>query len=126
MIIQGDIMKKQSVFYDDTGVGVVRRLFALFFLNVSDWICTLALIKTGLFKEANPLMSTVVSNIYLGFFVKVCVPLTLIFFAFSNIKNADSHQLRISNSIVLAGTAIYFLLNLYHIVCFILADHILH
>ncbi len=118
-------MKKLSIFCDDTGIGIKRRLTALFLLNVSDWICTLALLRTGLFREANPLMSKVVAGLPSGFLVKVCMPLALILFAFSKIKSADSRQRLISNNIVLAGTTVYFLLNIYHIICFAMTAYIL-
>lgn len=104
--------------HDDTAIGTKRRLFLLFMFNLSDWICTMALLGTGLFKEANPLMRDVVSSFFLGFVIKVAMPLSLILFAVSRIKYSDRRQILISNNIALFGVAIYFLLNIYHIMCF--------
>ena len=87
-------------------------------LNVSDWICTLALLRTGLFKEANPLMRGIIDNKAAGLCVKIFLPLALIAFALTKIKEADKRQLLLSNNIALFGVAVYFLLNIYHIVCF--------
>ena len=113
-------MNISALWHDDTALGAKKRLFLLFMLDLSDWICTLALLSTGLFKEANPLMRNVIENTLLGFLVKVALPLGLILFALTKLKDADSKQLRLSNNIALVGVAVYFLLNLYHISCFLL------
>ena len=111
-------MKISALWRDDTSYAARRRLFLLFMLNLSDWICTGALLGTGLFKEANPLMKGAISSLSLGLIVKVAVPLGLILFALTKIGSADKRQLLISNNIALFGVAVYFLLNLYHIACF--------
>lgn len=113
-------MKNLAVFHDDTALGAKKRLFLLFMLNLSDWICTLALLGTGFFKEANPLMQGVIADPLLGFLVKAALPLGLILFAVTKLKEADSRQILISNNVALFGVSVYFLLNLYHILCFVL------
>ena len=113
-----------EVVRDDTALGAKKRLFLLFALNLSDWICTLSLLETGLFKEANPLMRSVIESVALGFFVKVALPLALIIFALTKLKGADSRQILVSNNIALFGVAVYFVLNLYHIMCFTLVNMI--
>ena len=120
MIYAGDDMKISALWHDDTALGARKRLFLLFMLNISDWICTLSLLKTGLFKEANPLMSGIISNVWLGLLVKAGLPLALILFALTKVESADSRQLLLSNNIALVGVSVYFLLNLYHISCFAL------
>ena len=111
-------IKISALWRDDTALGVKKRLFLLFMLNLSDWICTLALLRTGMFKEANPLMENVISNYALGFAVKAVMPFGLILFALTKLKDADRRQILISNNIALFGVSVYFLLNLYHIACF--------
>lgn len=111
-------MNISALWRDDTALGTKKRLFLLFMLDLSDWICTLALLRTGLFREANPLMRGVIENTALGLFVKVLLPLSLILFALTKLKGADRRQLRLSNNIALVGVAVYFLLNVYHIACF--------
>lgn len=111
-------IKISALWRDDTALGMKKRLFLLFMLNLSDWICTLALLRTGLFKEANPLMENVISNYALGFAVKAVMPFGLILFALTKLKDADRRQILISNNIALFGVSVYFLLNLYHIACF--------
>lgn len=105
-------------FKNDTVLCTKKRLFLLFILNVSDWLCTLALISTGYFEEINPLMKNVVASPLLGFVVKIFVPLIFVLFALSKVKESDSRQLLISNNIALFGVAVYVLLNIYHIMCF--------
>ena len=113
-------MNISTLWRDDSALSTKKRLFLLFMLNVSDWICTLALLRTGLFREANPLMRGVIENLWLGLLVKAVLPLALIIFAVTKLKGADRRQLLLSNNIALAGVAVYFLLNVYHIVCFAL------
>lgn len=103
---------------NDTILCTKKRLFLLFMLNLSDWVCTLALISTGFFEEANPLMRGVVSNPVLGFAVKIFVPLIFILLAVSKLSNADKKQVLTSNNIALLGVSVYTLLNLYHVICF--------
>lgn len=107
-----------TLFNNSSVACIKRRLFLLFMLNLSDWLCTLALISTGYFAEANPLMRNVVESPFLGFLVKFALPLGLILFAVRKIKFAEPKQIAISNNIVLAGVAIYVMINLYHLFCF--------
>ena len=52
----------------------------IYSLNAADWICTVTLLRTGGFFEANPLMSPVMDNLSLGFLVKCILPaFTLMF-----------------------------------------------
>ena len=111
--------KISALWKDDSEICIKKRLFLLFMFNFSDWICTLSLLRTGFFKEANPLMRDVISSVYLGLLVKAVIPLILILFAVSKIKDADKRQLLISNNIALFGVSVYFLLNVYHIACFV-------
>ncbi len=107
-----------NIVKNDTALCTKKRLFLLFMLNMSDWICTLSLLATGAFEEANPLMKNVIESPFLGFFVKVFLPLVFILFALSKLADADKKQILFSNNIALAGVSVYLLLNLYHIVCF--------
>lgn len=107
-----------NIFKDDSVACTKRRLFLLFLLNMSDWICTLALLSTGMFEEANPLMKNIIESPLLGFLVKAALPFCLILFAVSKLKVADSRQLIVSNNIALFGVAVYLLINIYHLFCF--------
>lgn len=39
-----------------------QKMFFLYFLNITDWICTEALLASGYFAEANPVMQPVLNN----------------------------------------------------------------
>ena len=107
-----------NIVKNDTILCTKKRLFLLFILNFSDWICTLSLLSTGYFEEANPLMKTVIANPLAGFIVKAAMPFVLIMTALYKIKNSDSKQLLIANNICLVGVSVYLLINIYHIICF--------
>lgn len=107
-----------NILKNDTVLCTKKRLFLLFMLNMSDWVCTLALLSTGYFEEANPLMRNIIASPMLGFAVKILLPLLFISFALSKVNNADSKQILVSNNIALFGVSVYLLLNIYHIICF--------
>ncbi len=107
-----------NILRDSTTLCTKRRLFLLFMLNMSDWVCTLALVSTGVFEEANPLMKNVISMPMLGFLVKVALPLVMILAALPRLKNSDERQVLLSNRVCLCGVLIYVLINLYHLFCF--------
>ena len=104
--------------HDSTTLCTKRRLFLLFMLNMSDWVCTLALLSTGIFEEANPIMKYIISNPLLGFLVKIAIPLVMILAAVSQLEYSDERQVLLSNRVCLCGVAIYVIINLYHIFCF--------
>ena len=107
-----------NIVKNDTILCTKKRLFLLFILNFSDWICTLSLLATGYFEEANPLMKNIIANPLAGFIVKAAMPFVLIMTALYKIKNSDSKQLLIANNICLVGVSVYLLINIYHIICF--------
>lgn len=97
-----------------------RKLFLLYFLNVSDIVLTLLLLKTGYFMEVNSVMVDVVSNPWLSIFLKVFVVLILILFLCRRMKQANSKQLFYSNIIICFAVLIYILINLSHMLWAIL------
>lgn len=109
-----------NVLRNDTILCTEKRLFLLFMLNMSDWLCTLALISTGAFEEANPLMKNIITRPLLGASVKVIFPFVFIFFALKKAREADKQQLLVSNNIALFGVIVYVMINLYHLVCFLI------
>ena len=110
-------------FNDSTVLCTKKRLFLLFMLDVSDWVCTLSLIATGVFEEANPLMKQVIAMPALGFLVKVALPFVMILAAVGRLKYADEKQVLISNRVCLCGVVVYVLINIYHIFCFAFVNY---
>ncbi|GAA0857563.1 MULTISPECIES: DUF5658 family protein [Clostridium] len=97
-----------------------RKLFLLYFLNVSDIVLTLLLLKTGYFMEANSIMVDIVSSPLLSIFLKVFVVLMLILFLCRRMRHANSKQLFYSNIIICFAVLIYIVINLSHILWIIL------
>lgn len=59
---------------------MLRKLCLIYSLNAADWICTVTLIRTGGFYEANPLMSCVIGDLSLGFLIKCILPAFILMF----------------------------------------------
>ena len=52
-----------------------QKLFFLYILNLSDWLCTEALLATGRFVEANPIMNPVMPHFLPTLLLKGILPL---------------------------------------------------
>lgn len=57
---------------------VRRRLRLLYILNIIDWICTVILLSSGGFYEANPLMRPIVTSVPIGFLIKGVLPAAIV------------------------------------------------
>ena len=79
-----------------------QKMFFLYFLNITDWICTEALLASGYFAEANPVMQPVLNNFWQTIIIKGV---------------GDSI---IINIMLYVGISIYMLVNLWHIFNFVL------
>jgi hypothetical protein len=99
---------------------IASKLLLLYFLNGLDIVFTLLLLRTGLYREANPFMSAVVQSPIDSLVLKLLVPALLLAYIFFRIKNATARQLKLSNYILGVIIAFYCLVNLSHIVWFIL------
>ena len=55
-----------------------QKIFFLYFLNITDWICTEALLASGYFAEANPVMQPVLNNFWQTVIIKGVIPLAVI------------------------------------------------
>ena len=55
-----------------------QKMFFLYFLNITDWICTEALLASGYFAEANPVMQPVLNNFWQTIIIKGVIPLAVI------------------------------------------------
>lgn len=98
---------------------IKRKVQILYVLNVVDMICTLMLLKTGHFIEVNLLLKSVVQEPIKMVFIKVLLPILLLFYLYQRIKKASPKQLKISN-IVLNGAVIFYgLVNIIHVFGFL-------
>ena len=96
------------------------KLLMLYLLNVSDWLCTEALIASGRFYEANPIMQSVVDSFWLTLLVKGVLPLVLVLFCAFIFRLADCEEGRFAGWMINFGIIVYSLLNIWHIANFVL------
>lgn len=96
------------------------KLLILYILNVTDIIFTLLLLNTGLYIEANTLMTGAVQNPMAGFTLKVVLPAAMLFYLYIRMQKANNTQLKISNVIINIAAFLYALINTSHLIWFIL------
>ena len=104
--------KKGFSFYD--------KLAFLYLLNIIDWLCTEALLLSGRFYEANPLMSTFITEFWQTFIIKVLLPLVITVLCSVIFKLSGAEELRFADVLIYIGIVIYALLNVWHIFNFVL------
>jgi len=93
-----------------------KKLVLLYFLNVTDILFTLALLKTGLFREMNIFMAEIVKHPFVSIVLKVAFPAVLLFFIFRKLSDMDYEELKAANIGILISLTIYSLVNLTHII----------
>jgi hypothetical protein len=96
------------------------KLTLLYFLNLVDWFCTEALISSGYFYEANPIMQPVFESFWLTLLVKGALPLLLIGICAIIFKLADTEETLTARIVLYIGITAYALVNLWHIFNFVL------
>lgn len=97
-----------------------RKLGFLYLLNISDWFCTLALLNSGYFAEANPFMSGVITNLPMSFAIKCLIPLLLVVYVNRRANDASEKQIKFSSRIIVGAIILYTLINLSHVANFLL------
>lgn len=95
-----------------------NKLAILYFLNITDMICTLLLLNSGFFIEINPFMIKVVQNLSTSFILKIVLPAVLLLYLSLRISRATDSQLKISNIIINIATITYAFINISHLVWF--------
>lgn len=114
-------------FIKDCSLDNIRKKFTiLYLLNVSDIIFTLALLKTGLFKESNIFMANVVKSPLISIILKIIFPAVLLYFIYKKTKEMDYEELRAANIGLLISLSVYSLVNLTHIIWVALLPSLLH
>ncbi len=102
------------------GYSFYTKLLVLYLLNIIDWVCTEALISSGQFYEANPIMQPVFQSFWLTLAVKGVLPLLLIGFCCFIYKLAGIKESTTANVIIYIGLIAYSLVNMWHIINFLL------
>lgn len=111
-------VKKESA--DKGSLSFYAKLFLLYFLNIVDWICTEALLSSGRFVEANPIMRPVLGGFGSTLLLKGVLPLVMTVICAVIYKFSGITESRFANALLYIGIGVYVLVNLWHIFNFVL------
>ena len=102
------------------GLSFYDKLGFLYLLNIIDWLCTEALLLTGRFHEANPLMSIVITGFVPALIIKAALPLGITALCFLIYRLGGEGENKFADVVVYIGVTLYALINLWHIFNFVL------
>ena len=102
------------------GFSFYQKIFFLYFLNLADWFCTQALLASGRFYEANPIMQPVLGNFVAALLIKGILPLVLIIICSIVYKLMGVEEGFFTKLLLYIGICAYALVNLWHIFNFVL------
>lgn len=91
------------------------KLVAIYALNVTDILLTLALKSTGAFFEGNPVMALFMGSAASALLVKFLLPAVLVALLCLRLRGATAAQLKKSNLPVCALLVLYTLVNTLHL-----------
>lgn len=114
-----DINTNQST-QSKSGYLFYYKLMLLYFLNIIDWFCTEALLSSGKFIEANPIMQPILTDFWMTLLIKGGLPLFLIIICALIYKISDCEISYWVNFLLNIGITAYSLVNLWHIINFVL------
>lgn len=99
---------------------LVQKLYFVYFLNIVDWVCTVLLLDTGKFYEANPIARTFIDNIWLGFLLKCIVPFVIVFGVSRFMHILCIKELRFVDTLICFALTVYLAVTLDHIINFVI------
>lgn len=99
---------------------LVQKLYFVYFLNVIDWVCTVLLLKTGVFYEANPIARTFIGSIWLGLLLKCFVPFVVVFAVCRCMHILGVGELRFVDMMICFALTVYLAVTLDHIINFVI------
>ena len=99
---------------------LTRKLSLIYSLNIADWICTVTLLRSGRFFEANPLMQPVIGNLSLSFVIKCVAPFFLVLTIIRLTEKLDRGGLLKVDRIASLVLMLYFALCVDHIINFLI------
>lgn len=119
-VLSVDLSGKISPSSAKRGFSFYEKLAFLYLLNLIDWLCTEALLLSGRFYEANPLMSGLITGFWPAFIIKAVLPLGMIIICSVIYRLSGGVESLAADIIIYIGIAIYALVNLWHIFNFVL------
>ena len=102
-----------------TRYSLYHKLFFLYGLNLADWLCTAALLATGRFYEANPLMSRILPHFLPTLLLKGVIPLGITLLCALLFWRSHLDDSPLGRRFLDIGIAGYTLVNLWHVVNFV-------
>ena len=99
---------------------LVQKLYFVYFLNVVDWVCTVLLLSTGKFYEANPIAQTFIGSIWLGILFKCIVPFVMVFGVSRYMHILGIDELRFVDTLICFALTVYLAVTLDHIINFVI------
>ena len=99
---------------------ISKKLYIIYIMNVADWVCTVVLLRSGGFFEANPLAAGFVGDLSLGFVMKCVVSAGIIWLLMRLVGLLSDDGLRTADRFISFGVGFYFLLCSVHIVNFVI------
>lgn len=97
---------------------MIKKLILIYLLNVSDWVCTVALLHTGLFYEANPLAQQFIGSIPLGLLIKCVLPAAAITVVAVLLRYLNAKELSSADNIIAFVLVFYLFISVDHIINF--------
>ena len=94
------------------GFSFYEKLAFMYLLNLIDWLCTEALLLTGRFYEANPLMSGLITGFWSAFIIKAVLPLGMIIICCVIYRLSGGVESLAADVIIYIGIVLYALVNL--------------
>ena len=96
------------------------KLWLLALMNAGDWVCTVALTRSGACYEANPLMAPVIGDLKWGFMIKCVLPLAAVWLIGRICRTFDRGELRSADRWVSFAVVFYLAIHLDHLIQLIL------
>ena len=90
----------------------------LYALNIADWVCTVALLRTGSFYEANPLMRPLIAQPLSGLLVKCLLPAILVLSVSRMMRGLGEREQGLVDRFICFALALYCALCMIHILSF--------
>lgn len=98
---------------------LAKKLYFVYFLNVLDWACTVLLLRTGMFFEANPLARTFIGSVSLGFLLKCVLPFAVVFIVTRFMYILEMKELKFVDMMISFTLTVYLAVILDHIINFV-------
>ena len=101
-------------------IRISKKLLLIYSLNVVDWICTVVLINSGRFYEANPMMRSPIGDLSAGFCVKCVLSAVVVMILGALMRMLHDTELRIADHFIAFCLLFYLVIDLNHVINFML------